>query len=67
MSEEHMPTAVSTSELRLGSLTMKVHHLDDGRRVIDAESYAEFFAALENGTLLLSQEDADAFARAVRP
>lgn len=61
-----LPTVVSTAEVQFGSVTLLVHHLSDNQRVIDAESVAAFFAALEDGTLLLTEDDALRLAEAVR-
>lgn len=60
-----LPTAVHTGEFQLGGVTMRVHVLDDGRRVIDAESVHAFLDALENGPTI-TPEQADAFARFIR-
>lgn len=62
---DDLPTAVSTAVIRLGSIEMRVHHLSDGRRVIDAESMADFFTALEDGTLLFSEETGRELAQAL--
>jgi hypothetical protein len=61
-----VPRVVSTGEVRIGSLTLIAHQLSDGQRVIDHQSVVDFFTALENGTLLLSKEDADAIASLVK-
>lgn len=59
------PTAVSVAEIQIGSVGMRVYHLDNGQRVIDAQSMADFMAALEDGTLLLTEEDSMKLAKAV--
>lgn len=53
-----IPTVVSTAEVRLGSVTLRVHHLSNNHRVIDAESVAAFIAALEDGSLLVTETEA---------
>lgn len=35
-----------TKTLTVGGLTLRVHVLDDGRRIIDAEDMAKFYEAL---------------------
>ncbi len=57
------PKAVREAAIQLGSLTMRVYHLDDGRRIIHADDVAAFFAG-DAGDV--SHEDLTAFATALR-
>lgn len=63
---EALPKAVRQAEVKIGSITLRVHHLDDGRRVIDAASMDAFMEALSNGSLVLSEEDATKMAKVIR-
>lgn len=58
-----LPKAVHTDELNIGGVALTVHHLDDGRCVIDAKSMADFFHALETGALLMTETDAEALTK----
>jgi hypothetical protein len=41
-----LPEAVSTSTIQLFDQTIKVHHLNDGRRVIDSADLEKFWKYL---------------------
>jgi hypothetical protein len=43
-------------------VTLHLHVLNDGRRIIDAGDFEAFFRALEQGAVV-DQAEADAFAR----
>lgn len=43
--------AVSESSVQIGQLTMRVYHLDDGRRIIHGDDVAAFFKAMGDGEL----------------
>ena len=64
MSDE-LPTVVHTAEVQIGSVTLRVLHLSNNQRVIDAESVAAFVSALEDGSLLLTEADATELAAAM--
>jgi len=52
--------AIRTAELKIGNLTMTVHVLNTGERVIEEESMVKFFEWLESGEITM--EDAEKFA-----
>jgi len=54
---ERVPQVVHEGQMRIGDLTIRVHHLDDGRRIIPTEDFEAFLAWLENGPGI-SPEDA---------
>lgn len=43
-----LPKATHTAEMSVMGIRLRVHVLDDGRRVIDAEDAHRFFAAMED-------------------
>lgn len=57
-----LPVSAWQGELTLAGVTLHVHVLGDGQRVIEAADVEAFFAALENGAELTGDEAA-AFAR----
>ncbi len=59
-----LPTAIWSGEFQIGSVKLKCHVLDNGQRVIDAESVDEFFRFLDDGAPLPSSMDD--FARWMR-
>jgi hypothetical protein len=56
------PVAVWSGELTMCGVTLHIHVLDDGRRIIDAADFEAFFRAMESGAEM-SQAEAEAFAR----
>ena len=58
--------AVSEAELNIGSVTLRVFHLSNGKRVIDEQSMIDFMSALESGSLTLSAEDAIKVVQVIR-
>jgi hypothetical protein len=60
-----VPTVVSTAEVQIGSLTMRVHHLSYDRRVLDAESLEAFLRGLSDGTLLLDPDAGEKLVEAL--
>jgi hypothetical protein len=58
MSEE-LPRAISTAIMEVGPLKLIVHHLDNGQRVVDAESMARFVHFLATGEALEPSIEAD--------
>ncbi len=60
-----MPTAISEAEVKIGSVVLRVFHLDNGHRVIDARSMENFMEALASGSLMLSSEEAEAAVRQI--
>ena len=64
MSAHGMPTSVHQAEFTIAGVILKVHNLDDGRRVIESEGMHQLIAALGAG--LLSEDDAAALARVIR-
>lgn len=64
---EHLPTAVSSSEITLFGVTLHCHVLDDGQRIIEAEDVSRLFAAMENTEREQAQiEGLEEFARFCR-
>lgn len=53
--------AVKSGVLKIGSLEMKCHVLEDGMRIIEEQSMIDFMAWLESGELL-TDADAKEFA-----
>ena len=53
--------AIRSGEMTVGNLTMKIHVLEDGERVIEEQSVIAFFEWLSKGNL--TQEQADQFAK----
>ncbi len=47
-----LPKATHSSELQIAGLTLKVHVLDNGQRVIEAGSVAEFFQFMESSATI---------------
>lgn len=58
-----LPKAIRTGEFDLCGVTMRVHVLDSGERVIDADSVAELFNSEERE---LDAEQVAAFAHFMR-
>jgi len=42
-----LPNAISTATIAIMGTTLRVHVLEDGQRVIDAEDVEKFFARLD--------------------
>ena len=64
--EKPLPMAVSEATVQIGSVALTVIQLDNGERVIEAESMHAFMAALENGSLILSDDDSMKLAKVLR-
>lgn len=60
--DENIPTAIRTGKLELSGVTLRVHVLDDGRRVINADDMNALFLAWEQGSVP-SEDEAQALAR----
>lgn len=45
-----MPAAVETREAVFGGITLRLHYLDDGQRVIEAEGMDRMARAMQAGT-----------------
>lgn len=60
-----MPKAVLTSKLQIGSAELVVHVLDNGERVVDADSFEGFLEYLADGGPM-TQEDAEKIAQLMR-
>lgn len=56
------PVSVWQGELQMCGVTLRVHVLDDGTRIIEAADLEAFFEALANGADF-GEEEAAAFAR----
>ena len=39
-----LPKAISESTMQVGSVTLRVYHLDDGRRIINGDDVVELFS-----------------------
>jgi hypothetical protein len=48
MTKEKLPKIINSGDIVLGDIVLKVHHLDDGRRIIEKESFEKFFEYLTN-------------------
>lgn len=62
MPEDEMHFPVWSGVVKIGTLDLKCHVLDDGRRIIEAESVHEFMRRMADGTLILGPDDAREFA-----
>ena len=40
---KELPKVISTGKIKIGNMELRVHNLDDGRRVIEAEDMAKLF------------------------
>jgi len=62
--EEKLPKAVYSGEMKLGSLTLKVHVLDNGQRIIEEQSMVDFMEWIGRGGLFdVPKEEVDKFAK----
>jgi len=59
------PTSIATSTLRIMGMDLTVHVLDTGQRVIDAEDFRRFVAAM-GGPTPLTEDEAVALAKVIR-
>lgn len=57
---EELPTSISTSMMQIGPLKVTVHHLDNGQRVVDAESMERWLHFVATGEALEPAIDAEA-------
>jgi hypothetical protein len=48
MTKEKLLKTINSGEIKLGDIVLKVHTLDDGRRIIEEESIKKFFEYLTN-------------------
>lgn len=62
MAEDEMHFPVWSGTIKLGTLDMKCHVLEDGTRIVEADSVHEFMRRMEDGTLIVGPDDAKAFA-----
>ncbi len=53
--------SIRIGELKLGNLTMKVHVLNDGQRIIEEQSVIDFVEYLASGEI--TSENAEQFAK----
>jgi len=56
--EEKLPVATHSADLKIGGYTLKCHVLDDGRRIIEADSLVGFFEYLGREDTTFSPDDA---------
>lgn len=63
---EELPKAIKEGRLNIDGMTLEVIVLDDGRRIIEQQSFINFMDAMANGTLTLTEADLDKLARAIR-
>lgn len=61
-----VPHSIATNEIKIGSVTLVVHNLSNGQRVIEGASVIEFFKAMENGEVL-DEADAMKVAKILSP
>ena len=59
---ERMPTSVHQGSIFIMGVELKVHVLDDGRRIIASDSFVDFLRALEDGPQP-TKEEMEALAR----
>ena len=58
-----IPKAEYEGELKIGNAVLKTFVLDDGRRIIEKEGLENFFRMMEDGTLMITEKDAEGIAR----
>jgi hypothetical protein len=61
---EDLPVATHSSTLTIMGVELKVHRLDDGRAIIEAEGFHQLFEAMGAGAEM-TEEDAASLARVV--
>lgn len=61
-----IPASTRQYDLNIMGFVLKCHVLNNGERIIEADSIAEFFQHLENGEVRLSKEDALSLAKFVK-
>lgn len=54
-----MPREISRGEIEIGGITLEVVNLDNGQRVITAESLAKFVEAFGDWSALTKVEDTE--------
>jgi hypothetical protein len=57
-----LPQSIWSGSLHFLGVEMRVHVLDDGQRIIEADGFAAFLRALEGGSTI-SQLEAESLAR----
>ena len=57
-----LPKVVSSAEIELGDFVMRVHMLDNGMRVIDAEDMERLFSS----EVVINEQQADELAKAIK-
>lgn len=62
---KELPTAMWQGEFTICGVTLKVCVLDDGQRVIEAESFERLMAAMADGSFNAAPEDWAEFAKFV--
>lgn len=62
MSTASEPVAIWSGEMQMSGVTLHVHVLDDGRRIIEAQDLAAVFEAWGSGAEV-DEAEAEAFAR----
>ena len=60
MSDEDLPVAVRESTMQIGAMTVRVYHLDDGRRVIHHDDALAAMTAMGLVELELSETQGEA-------
>lgn len=66
MMADDLPKSIARDTLNVMGVTLVVHVLDDGRRIIEGDGLQNLFAAMSNSTMTMSQEEADVLAGVVR-
>jgi hypothetical protein len=59
------PTSIAANTVNIAGVDMTVHVLDNGQRIIEAESMERFFTALASGEIKPSEDDAMQLANLV--
>jgi hypothetical protein len=58
MKVDDLPRAISTATMQVGPLKLTVHNLDNGQRVVDADSMERFMHFLATGEAIEPAIDA---------
>ena len=48
---EKLPKATHSGEVKIGNCILKCHQLDNGKTIIETDSFESFFKMMEDGTL----------------
>lgn len=65
--EMEIPEAASESRIEVGGITLRIYHLEDGRRIIHADDFDELAAAIQSGEFVPTADDFETIAESVGP